>query len=144
MKVFVARSLVLGALALAAGCNSLGGVPEFKASAIAPEALHPGDTALITIDVKDKNNIIGGIVGAVKEEPNLKLTLHDDGQEGDVKAGDNTWSLAVIVPLEGQPGTYHLTFTAYRSDGVAVPIRGAGGEIAALSVEIPLEISYKQ
>lgn len=144
MKAFVARTLALGTLTLAAGCNSLGGVPEFKASAIAPEALHPGDTALITIDVKDKNGIIDSIVGAVKEEPGIKLTLRDDGQEGDVKAGDGTWSLAVIVPLEGPPGTYQLSFTAYRSDGVAVPIRGEGGEIAPLSVEFPLVISYKQ
>ena len=144
MKVFVARFLALGALTLAAGCNSLGGVPAFKSSAIAPEALHPGDTALITIDVKDKNGIIDSIVGAVKEEPGIKLALRDDGQDGDAKAGDGTWSLAVIVPMESQPGAYHLTFTAYRSDGVAVPIRSDEGEITALSVEFPMVISYKQ
>jgi len=144
MKAFVAPTLALGILTLAAGCNSLGGVPEFKASAIAPQALHPGDTALITINVKDKNGIIDSISGAVKEEPGIKLTLRDDGQEGDVKAGDGTWSLAVLVPMESQPGAYHLTFTAYRSDGVAVPIRSEAGEITALSVEFPMVISYKQ
>jgi len=127
-----------------AGCNSLGGVPEFTASTIAPQALHPGDTALITIGVKDKNEIIHSIVGVIKEEPSIKLTLHDDGEEGDVKAGDDIWSLAVKVPLEAPPGTFNLTFTAYRSDGVAVPVRSADGEISALSVDMPLAISYKQ
>ncbi len=144
MKSFMAQLTVLGAVALMSGCNSLGGVPEFKASAIAPATLHPGDTALITIDVKDKNEIIDSIVGVVKEEPSIKLTLQDNGEEGDVKAGDGTWSLAVIVPMEGQPGAYHLTFTAYRSDGVAVPIRDGAGEITALTVDMPLVISYKQ
>jgi hypothetical protein len=134
----------LGILMVLSGCNSLGGVPEFKATAIAPAALHPGDTALITIEVKDKNEIIHAITGVIKEEPDIKLSLHDDGQEGDVKAGDDLWSLAVRVPLEAPPGSFNLTFTAYRSDGVAVPIRGEGGEISALSAEMPLTISFKQ
>jgi len=134
----------LAALLALAGCNSLGGVPAIKATSIAPQALHPGDTALITVDVKDKNNIIHRITGVIDEEPSIKLTLHDDGKEGDVKANDDTWSLAVKVPLEAPPGTFNLTFTAYRSDGVAVPIRNKSGEIIPLSTDIALTISYKQ
>ncbi|MBX3179848.1 MAG: hypothetical protein KF886_21060 [Candidatus Hydrogenedentes bacterium] len=140
----ISRTLALGAVLLAAGCNSLGGVPEFKMAGIAPQPLHPGDTALITVAVKDRNNIINSITGVIREEPTIKLTLRDDGTEGDVKAGDGVWSLAVRVPLEAPPGVFNLTFTAYRSDGVAVPIRGEGGEIHPLAVEMPLSIQYKQ
>lgn len=144
MKNLLAQCGTLGILIALAGCNSLGGVPEFKATSILPDTLHPGDTALITIDVKDKNDIIYAIKGVIKEEPDIKLTLHNDGQEGDVRAGDSTWSLAVKVPMEAIPGSFNLTFTAYRSDGVAVPIRSKDGKITALATEIPLAISYKQ
>lgn len=140
------KSLVLASavFSLLAGCNSLGGVPQFKSSQIAPQDLHPGDTALITIDVKDKNNIIHSIVGVVKEAPDIKLPLHDDGTEGDVKAADGTWSLAVQVPPKVPPGSFNLTFTAYRSDGVAVPIRDDAGNISSLTAGMPLEIRSKQ
>lgn len=131
-------------VAVLSGCNTLGGVPEFTGAAIAPRELHPGDTALITIDVKDRNDIIHAIEGVVEEEPDIKLKLRDDGEEGDEKAGDGTWSLAVLVPLEAPPGSFTLRFTAYRSDGVAVPIRGPGGKIDPLTVEMPLVISYKE
>lgn len=144
MSRFVALSLAASVTALLAGCNSLGGVPRFTATAIEPARLHPGDTALITIDVKDKNDIIHSIEGVVEEEPDISLALQDDGQEGDEKAGDGTWSLAVLVPAEAPAGSFNLTFTAYRSDGVAVPIRGKDGEITALTAEMPLEIQYKQ
>lgn len=144
MKIPVALMLVLGGISLLAGCNSLGGVPEFTDAGISPLALHPGDTALVTIDVKDKNNIVAAVVGTIAEAPDRKLKLHDDGEEGDVKPGDGTWSLAVQVPLEAPPGTFNLTFTAYRSDGVAVPIRHKDGTIDALSVSMPLTISLKK
>ncbi len=144
MKSHVLTAVLFTMVPLLAGCNSLGGVPMFVDSAISPVALHPGDTALVTISVKDKNEIVASIVGIIEEEPSRKLKLHDDGQEGDVKAGDGIWSLAVLVPLQAPPGDFNLTFTAYRSDGVAVPIRGDEGEIGTLSVHMPLTISFKQ
>lgn len=144
MKLQVLAVGLMAAMPLISGCNSMGGVPEFVESNISPIALHAGDTALVTISVKDKNNIVAEIVGIVEEMPTRKLKLHDDGQEGDVKAGDGIWSLAVKVPLQSPPGDFNLTFTAYRSDGVAVPIRAADGTIDTLSVHMPLTISLKQ
>lgn len=144
MKSYVLALLTVASMPLLTGCNSLGGVPEFVQAGITPLALHPGDTALVTIDVKDKNDIIASIVGVIEEEPSRKLKLHDDGEEGDVKAGDDTWSLAVQVPLEAPPGNFNLTFTAYRADGVAVPIRADDGTIEPLAINIPLSITLKQ
>ncbi len=144
MILRVETVLILAFLPLITGCNSLGGVPKIVDAAISPLALHPGDTALVTIDVRDKNEIVAGIVGVIDEEPSRKLKLHDDGEEGDVKADDGTWSLAVQVPLQAPPGTFNLTFTAYRSDGVAVPIRNDDGTIDSLSVHMPLTIRLKE
>lgn len=144
MKLRVVATLMLVSVPLLAGCNSLGGVPEFIGSSISPEALHPGDTALITISVKDKNAIVAAVEGVIDEEPSRKLKLHDDGEEGDKKAGDGMWSLAVQVPLQAPAGTFNLTFTAYRADGVAVPIRGDDGTVDTLTTHIPLTIVLKQ
>lgn len=135
--------LAVGLVSLMAGCNSLGGVPEFKAGGIVPAQLVPGDTALITVEVKDKNGIIHAITGVVKEDPSLQLRLRDDGQEGDVTAGDGIWSLAVTVPPVTPAGAVNLTFTAYRKDGVPVPVRSAGGTISPLALDLPLVISLK-
>ena len=136
-------TLTLGLVSLVAGCNSLGGVPEFNAGGIVPAQLHPGDTALITIEVKDKNAIIHAITGVIKDVPSIQLKLHDDGLEGDVTAADGIWSLAVLVPDESPEGQFNVTFTAYRNDGVPVPIRGEGGAIHPLSLELPMIISPK-
>jgi hypothetical protein len=144
MRAHISALLGLSAMSLLAGCNSLGGVPEFTGAEISPVALRPGDTALIVVDVKDKNGIVAAVNGTIEEWPDLTLTLHDDGQEGDVKAGDGTWSLAVQVPSQVDPGSFNLTFTAYRGDGVAVPIRAEDGTITSLSVHLPLTIHAKQ
>lgn len=136
--------LALGLVSLLAGCNSLGGVPEFKSGGVVPTELHPGNTALVTVEVKDKNGIIHGITGVAKEVPTERLKLRDDGQEGDVKAGDGIWSLAVTVPENlNLAGSFNLTFTAYRKDGVPVPVRGEDGAIHPLTLELPLVITLK-
>ena len=136
--------LALGLVSLLAGCNSLGGVPEFKAGGVVPAELHPGSTALVTVEVKDKNGIIHGITGVAKQVPSQQLKLRDDGQEGDVKAGDGIWSLAVNVPDKPElAGSFDLTFTAYRKDGVPVPVRGEDGAIHPLALDLPLIITLK-
>ena len=79
----------------------------------------------------------------IKEVPSIQLKLHDDGLEGDVAAADGIWSLAVLVPDESPEGQFNVTFTAYRNDGVPVPIRGEGGAIHPLALELPMIISPK-
>jgi len=139
------NSLALGLLSLlAAGCNSLGGVPEFTAGAVTPPQLQGGGTALVTIDVKDKNAIVHSVVGTIKEDPSLKLKLQDDGLEGDVKAGDGIWSRAITLPTDAPAGTFNVAFTAFRKDGVAVPIRSSAGEITPLTMDLSLTITPVQ
>jgi len=101
--------------------------------------LKPGDSAVITVHVADKHEIVKRVEGVVREDPRIKMKLHDDGQPPDEKADDNTWSLQVDVPFQAAPGTFNLDLTAYRSDGTPVPIRHKG-KTSPLTATIPLTI----
>ncbi|MCC6144859.1 MAG: hypothetical protein IT368_13720 [Candidatus Hydrogenedentes bacterium] len=118
---------------LAAGCNTMSGQPELRNAQITPPALHPGATALITLEVKDKHRIIERVEGQLKEDDRITLKLYDDGTHGDVEAGDSIWSLQVDVPDEAPPGEFAVDFVAYRSDGQPVPIRDDQGNVTILT-----------
>lgn len=135
--------LVLAAVA-AAGCNTLSKQPELRAARIDKPELHPGDTAVITVEATDKNDVIDRIEGVVQEDPTIKFKLNDDGEPPDGKAGDNVWSLQVDVPIHAPPGEFTLEFTAYRDDGVPVPVRNEAGEVASLKQSLPIVIRYEQ
>ncbi len=137
---FVAAALVV----FAAGCNTLAKQPEIKAALIAPEALGPGESAIITLEVVDKHAVIDRIVGVVKEDPRISFRLQDDGAAPDKKAADGVWTLQVDVPFQAPPGEFVLEFTAYRSDGIAVPVRDAAGEVTTLQASVPVVIRYAQ
>lgn len=121
------------------GCNSASRQPQFQRAVITPDQLKPGDTAMIEVDVKDRYDIVRRVEGVVKEDPTIRLKLHDDGQAPDVKADDNTWVLQVDVPFQATPGDFLLQLTAYRADGSAVPVKGKEGT-APLSTTVPLKI----
>ena len=138
-------ALILAPLAIAAaGCNTMAGTPEFQQAAIAPPQLTPGDTAVITLEVKDRHRVIERIEGVVKEDPRITFRMRDDGVAPDEKAGDNIWSLQVDVPFQAPPGEFVLEFTAYTADGVPVPVRDTQGEVVPLTQELPVVIRYEQ
>ncbi len=127
-------------LILMAGCNTMGRQPQFRAAAIAPAVLKPGESAVITVQVKDRHNIVRKVEGVVQEDPNIKLKLHDDGQPPDAKAGDGVWSLKVDVPFQAPSGKFLLELTAYRADGTPVPVHTKEGKTAPLSTAVPVVI----
>jgi hypothetical protein len=132
----VALLLVLGLLA---GCNTLGRRPSLYDAAMKPAELKPGETAVVTVHVADKHEIVSRVEGVVREDPRIKLKLRDDGQSPDQKAGDKIWSLQVDVPFQAPPGTFNLDLTAYRSDGTPVPVRQKG-KVVPLVVTVPITI----
>jgi hypothetical protein len=119
--------------ALLAGCNTMSGQPDLQNALITPPALHPGATALITLEVKDKHGIVQRVEGQLKEDDRITLKLYDDGTHGDVEAGDSIWSLQVDVPAEAPPGEFAVDFVAYRADGQPVPIRDEQGNVTILT-----------
>lgn len=129
---------------LCSGCNTISKPPRFKGAAVNPEQLQPGDTAVITLQVQDRNAIIDRIDGVVLEDPRIKFLLHDDGEAPDEKADDGIWTLWVDVPIVAPTGEFTLQFTAYRSDGQPVQVRADGGNIIPLQETLPVIIRYEQ
>lgn len=140
MKQLSVGAAVLVLLGIIAGCNTLGRQPQLKDATIAPAELKPGDSAVITVVVRDRHKIVNRVEGVVLEDPSIKLKLHDDGVAPDKKAGDDEWSLQVDVPFQAPPGQFMLQLTAYRSDGTPVPVRDTEGNTVPLAVTIPVVI----
>jgi len=142
-KKLMQIAMMAGTLVLAGmltGCNTMGRQPQFREASINPSQLTPGDSAVISVNVKDRHEIVRKVEGVIREEPSLKLKLRDDGEAPDAKAGDNLWTLQVDVPFQAPPGEFTLDLTAYRSDGTPVPVRGAEGKTAPLATSLPLVI----
>lgn len=137
-------NLVLLAFVLAAvtGCNTLSKQPRITEAAIQPQTLKPGDTAVITLTVKDKNEIIVRIEGVVLEDPRLTFKLRDDGGSPDEKADDNVWSMQVDVPFQAPPGEFRLEFTAYDKTGTPISVRDKNKRVMPLQQVLPLQIVY--
>jgi len=121
------------------GCNTASRQPQFQRAVITPDQLKPGDTAMIQVEVKDRHNIVRRVEGVVREDPTIRLKLHDDGQAPDEKADDNVWVLQVDVPFQATPGDFLLQLTAYRADGTVVPVKSREGTVP-LSTTVPLKI----
>ncbi len=125
-----------------AGCQTFSGAPRIASAAITPAELKPGDTAVITVNVKDRHRLVDRVQGVVKEEPRITFNLHDDGLKGDKKAKDHEWSMQVDVPITAPPGEFLLEFTALRGDGTPVPVRDKKGHVTQLKTTLPLVIRY--
>lgn len=136
MGAIVVGIVVLGMLT---GCNTLARQPKLVDAQIAPVALKPGDTAVVSVRVVDKHQIVHRIEGVVKEDPSIKFKLHDDGVAPDEKAGDHLWSLQVDVPFQAQAGNFELDLTGYRADDTPVPVRTKSGA-TTLKAAVPVVI----
>ena len=142
MKRHAYLVLALAAVAAVSGCHTFSGAPRIVQAAITPPELKPGDSALISVEVKDRHRLVDAVQGVVKEEPRITFKLRDDGEQKDAKANDGVWSLWVDVPLTAPPGDFMLEFTAYRKDGTPVPIRDKQGHVIPLTATLPLVIRY--
>ena len=127
-------------LALCAGCNLLSGTPELLEPRIVPDALHPGDTAVISLRVVDRHRLVRKIEGQVQGQPRHVFRLLDDGVGPDEAPGDGIWSMQVDVPFQAPSGDFVLEFTAYKSDGLPVPVRDGQHHVVSLRTSLPLTI----
>ena len=139
MKHIAGGLVVLLLLVGLAGCNTLARRPQLKNATLAPSELKPGESAVLSVEVRDRHDVVRKVEGAVREDPSIKFKLHDDGQMPDRKPGDHTWSLQVDVPFQAPAGNYTFDLTAYRSDGTPVPVR-AHGKTAPLTATLPVII----
>lgn len=111
-----------------------------RAATITPDALRPGDSAVIEVEIRDRFKIVHRVEARVVEEPAFVLPLRDDGEGADAKAGDGRWTIKVDVPNEAPAGTFNLEISAYHRDGrlieVREGVRGTAPLRQALTVEI--------
>lgn len=131
-------------LVVVSGCNTLSKQPRITEAAIEPQPLKPGDSAVITLAVKDKNEIIDRIEGVVLEDPRLTFKLRDDGEAPDAKAEDNVWSMQVDVPFQAPPGEFRLEFTAFDKTGTPISVRDKNKRVMPLQQVLPLQIVYAE
>ncbi len=131
-------------LVLAQGCNTLASQPEIKSAQINPAQLQPGESAVITVEVVDKTEIISRIEGVVLGNAQHTFKLLDDGQAPDAKGKDGVWTMQVDVPAMAPPGEFVLEFTAYRSDGLPISVRDKSGNVKDLKEPLPVVIRYNQ
>ncbi len=135
---------ILAVAAVLTGCNTLSGVPKIESAAVTPEPITPGTTAMITVKVKDRQSIIDRVEGVVTEDERITLRLQDDGVPPDEAAGDGVWSLMVELPAQAPTGDFEIVFTAYRGDGIAVPVRNEAGQVVPLQAKLALAIQHAQ
>ena len=136
------KYLLIALLFVAIGCATLPKAPEIVGGGIVPNALQPGDTAIITVEMQDKFEIVRRVEGVVTEDPTIVFDLKDDGIPPDAAADDNIWTLQVDVPFNAPPGSFELNLRALNSDGEPVIIRDEAGEAAPLGVTYKLDIRY--
>jgi len=117
MKKALAISLILGVV-LAIGCA---GPLYVNEAMVRPSQLSAGDDAKILVTFKGPKAKVASVRVIVRENPDITYDLNDNGQNGDMMANDNIWTVQTKVPYDAQPGTYHLDVTARDKEGVSIP-----------------------
>ncbi|NLV46073.1 MAG: hypothetical protein GXY07_16415 [Candidatus Hydrogenedentes bacterium] len=139
LSLLILLSVVLIAVS---GCNTFSKQPQITRAAIDPPVLKPGDSAVITLAVKDRHKIVERIEGVVLEDPRLTFKLRDDGQDPDEKADDKVWSMRVDVPFQAPPGEFRLEFTAFDEVGTPISVRDEHKRVVPLQQVLLIKIEY--
>lgn len=131
-------TLILGGVA----CQSTNKAPAMRDAVITPSALRPGESAVISVKINDRHNIVDSVMAVVKEDPRVKLKLRDDGIEPDVEAEDDVWTLKVDVPFKAPPGNFTLIIGAYRADGQPIVVHEREAGDVPLAATATVAIRY--
>ena len=127
-----------------AGCATSSHQPSMSAALISPDDLQPGDTAIITVAVEDRFEIVKRVDGVIREDRTITFTLLDDGIAPDERAGDGVWTIQVDVPFNAPPGDFEFEVVGYDSEGKVIVISDENGEAAPLSTSFALVIQYPE
>lgn len=132
------------AVLVAGGCATVSGQPEIKNAYIMPGDLQPGETAVITVEIEDKFDIVERVEGVVKEDRTITFKFQDNGVPPDETAGDDIWTIQVDVPFNAPPGEFEFEVTAYDAEGEVIVVDDEAGEAAPLATSFSLEIHYPE
>lgn len=130
---FIITILVLAGMA---GCSSELAVRKVTIDPPEPEV---GGTATMMVTFKGHADQVASVRAVVEESSEIQYILNNNGENGDMKAGDKIWTYTVDVPYEAQPGTYHLRFVIRDVNGNEVSMEGAEGPNAYGTVAVTLK-----
>lgn len=140
-RVLLAIALVA---ALAAGCNTLGRQPRLTDAEIEPDVVAPGDVAVLSVEVKDKYDLVEDVKCAILDQYGKSLfefELVDDGTPPDVEAGDDVWTRMLESPFTAPAGQYTLRLTAYDAQGRPILVKTKEGT-RTLSTQLGVTVEY--
>lgn len=144
MKRIVVIVCCFSLLAALAGCATSSRQPSMKAARIQPDHLQPGDTAIITVEVADRFDVVQRVEGLVMEDRTITFKLRDDGITPDKEAGDDTWTIQVDVPFNAPPGDFEFEVVGYNSEGEVIVVHDENDEAAPLSISFVLVIEFPE
>lgn len=144
MTRMAATAVSILAAVVCSGCASMGRQPSIGEAQIVPPDLRPGDTAIITVKVDDRFDIVKGVEGVIMEDRTITFKLRDDGIPPDQKAGDDVWTIQVDVPFNAPPGDFRFEVIGYDEAGEVIVVDDEAGEANPLSTTFGLVINYPE
>lgn len=129
-------------LSVLSGCVGEPRQPKLFNPTISQSRLAPGETAIVTVEIRDKFGVVDRVDGIVKEDATITFRLKDDGIPPDREADDGVWTIQVDVPFNAPPGDFEFEITGYDSNGNIVVIRDELNEAAPLSTSFEVQIRY--
>lgn len=118
--------------------------PEFRNASMEPAILSPGTSGLVTLEVADRFKVVWKVEGRLREDDRIVFEFNDTGENGDVVAGDDFWSIKVDVPFQSPPGEYHLEIVGYGASGDPVFVRNTEGDSVPLSALVDVVVRYPE
>lgn len=109
-----------------------------------PAAAPPGAAVRMTVEVVDMENAIDTLA-ATLNAAGVTVDMFDNGQNGDVAAGDGVWSAMLPLPGDLPLGPYEVTMLPYDANGAPILTATADQRaahlraVAAVSVIAPPE-----
>jgi len=130
---------ILFIVALVLGCA---GQIAVKQTIAEPSEVAPGEDIKIHVVLKGSKDKTGNVVVTVREYPEILISLNDNGDNGDEKAGDNIWSFKFPIPWDAPAGIYHLDISVQDKDGNEIITKGFEQQSTGRSgtIEVTIEL----
>ena len=112
--------------------GDIGNPPSLTNATITPDSMYTGETATFTVDVRDSGGGVGDVFADLSSIGGEQVTwLFDDGSNGDVLAGDSTYTAMFQVPTSAAQGIHNVHFFARDSLNIAASMATAQIKLVA-------------
>ena len=105
-----------------------------------PSLVEPGDDTVMLVVLKGSIQKVANVSATLREYSEYTLSLSDNGENGDQKAGDNTWTYKFTIPYEAPANTYHWDISVFDITGNEIVTEGFENQTTGRSGSIELTI----